>query len=423
MTTFNYTARNAQGQHLQGEIDASDQRQAARMLVARDLTPIDILAAHTTSNAENTSSRDNALFSSSTYAGQFSLLVPRVKLDDLIIFARQMYSLTRSGIPILRAVRGLADTTNSKRMQHALHDVCGQLERGRAISAALNRHPHIFNQLFVSIVHVGENTGKLDDAFLQLSQYLEREQETRKQIKTATRYPLFVVMAVVIALVVMNMLVIPIFADMFAKFGAELPLMTRILISSSHFFMTFWPLLLAGTVALVFFTRRYLATEQGRYQWDARKLSLPIVGNIFERTLLGRFSRSFSMMLSAGIPLTTALSLVAEAVDNTFMASRITTMRRNIEKGESLTRVANNSELFTPLVMQMIAVGEETGRVDELLTEVAEYYEREVDYDLKSLTAKIEPVLISIVAGMVLVLALGIFTPMWDMMGAYRGVR
>jgi MSHA biogenesis protein MshG len=232
---------------------------------------------------------------------------------------------------------------------------------------------------------------------------------------------MFVMIAIVIAMVIMNIVVIPIFADMFLSFGAELPLMTRILLATSNFFMTKWPFLLVGITLIIFLLIKYLRTENGRYRWDKTKLKLPIVGSIFERTLLGRFARSFSMMLVSGVPLTSALNLVAEAVNNAFMSERILSMRKNIEKGESLSRVASSSKLFTPLVLQMINVGEETGRVDELLAEVAEFYEREVDYDLKSLTSKIEPILISIVAGMVLILALGIFTPMWDMMGAIKG--
>jgi MSHA biogenesis protein MshG len=208
---------------------------------------------------------------------------------------------------------------------------------------------------------------------------------------------------------------------MFSSLGADLPLMTQILIGMSGFFVNKWPHLLVAIILLIFAVSRYLQTQDGRYKWDRMKLRLPIVGSIFKRTLLGRFCRSFSMMLVAGVPLTTALNLVSEAVSNAFMAERIIGMRKNIEKGESLSRVAVGSELFTPLVIQMINVGEETGRVDELLNEAAEFYEREVDYDLKSLTSKIEPILISIVAGMVLILALGIFTPMWDMMGAFKG--
>ncbi len=408
MAQFNYTGRAANGELTSGLIDAIDASTAAKALAGRNVTPLNIYEA-----TEQQSNKETK--------NEINFFTPKVSLEDLVIFARQMYSLSKSGIPILRAVNGLGETTNSKRMALALRDVVDQLERGRTFSSALHQHPHIFNQLFVSVVHVGENTGKLDEAFLQLSDYLVREQETRKQIKSATRYPIFVLIALVAALVVMNIWVIPIFATMFEKFDAELPLMTRVLLGMSDMFVTKWPLMLAGVGAFIFAIRRYLATDVGRYKWDKRKISLPIIGSVLERTLLGRFARSFSMMLVSGVPLTAALNLVADAVDNRFMAERIINMRRSIEKGESLSRVAHSSQLFTPLVMQMITVGEETGRVDELLGEVADYYEREVDYDLKSLTSKIEPVLIVIVAVMVLILALGIFTPMWEMMGAYKG--
>ena len=406
MARFSYRARTSSGELATGVLEAADASTVAQILAGRSFTPIEIIENGQELMAE---------------LSQISFLTPNITLDDLVIFSRQMYSLAKSGIPVLRAVRGLADTTGSKRMAAALDDVASQLERGRTLSSALNKHNQVFGRLFVSIVHVGENTGKLDAAFLQLSFYLEREQETRKQIKAATRYPMFVMIAIVTAMVIMNIWVIPIFADMFKSFGAELPLMTRILLATSDFFITKWIHLLVGIVLIIFLLVRYLRTKNGRYKWDRTKLKLPIVGSIFERTLLGRFARSFSMMLISGVPMTSALNLVAEAVDNAFMAERILTMRKNIEKGESLSRVASSSQMFTPLVLQMINVGEETGRVDELLAEAAEFYEREVDYDLKSLTSKIEPILISVVAGMVLVLALGIFTPMWDMMGAIKG--
>ncbi|WP_343859143.1 type II secretion system F family protein [Aliiglaciecola litoralis] len=408
MAQFNFTGRAANGDLTSGLIDAADASTAAKMLAGRNVTPLNIYEA-----SEDDDNND--------VIKKINFFTPKVSLEDLVIFARQMYSLSKSGIPILRAVNGLADTTNSQRMQVALRDVVEQLERGRTFSSALHQHPHIFNQLFVSVVHVGENTGKLDAAFLQLSDYLVREQETRKQIKSATRYPIFVLIALVAALVVMNIWVIPIFATMFEKFDAELPLMTRFLLGMSDMFVTKWPFMLVVVGLIVFAVKRYLSTDAGRYKWDKRKISLPVIGSVLERTLLGRFARSFSMMLVSGVPLTSALNLVAEAVDNSFMGERILNMRRSIEKGESLSRVAHASQMFTPLVMQMITVGEETGRVDELLGEVADYYEREVDYDLKNLTAKIEPILIVIVAIMVLILALGIFTPMWEMMGAYKG--
>ena len=407
MAKFSYTGRMMDGELTEGIIEANDEFIAAKMLSARSIVPIEILAGTGAKKSKSDA--------------KITLFTANVSLDDLVIFARQMYSLTKAGIPILRSVAGLAESTTSLRMRVALKDVIEQLERGRNLSTAMHQHPKVFTQLFISVVHVGENTGQLDLAFLQLAEYLEREQETRKQIKAATRYPTFVVIALVIALVIMNIFVIPIFAGMFSKFGSELPAMTRLLMSMSDFFITKWHYMLLSIGILVFMLYRYLQTRSGRFKWDRLKLKIPIVGSIIERSLLGRFARSFAMMLKAGVPLTTALNLVADAVSNQFMASKVIEMRRSIERGENLTRVANMSGLFTPLVMQMISVGEETGRVDELLEETAGYYEREVDYDLKSLTSKIEPILIVIVAGMVLVLALGIFTPMWDMMGAIKG--
>ena len=405
MAKFHYTGRTPNGELANGVIEAADAQAVARQLSGRSITPVAIKVEQDVTDSAN----------------EISWFTRRVTLSDLVVFCRQMYSLTKAGIPIMRAVTGLAGSSSSVRLKMALEDVVSQLERGRTLSSALSQHKAIFNQLFVSVIHVGENTGQLDSAFLQLAEYLEREQETRKQIKAATRYPLFVIIAIVIALVIMNIFVIPQFAAMFSRFNAELPLMTRFLISMSDFFVHKWYLLLAGVIAIVWGTVHYVNTEKGRYNWDKAKIRLPIVGSILERSILGRFSRSFAMMLKAGVPLTTSLTLVADAVNNSFMGSRILIMRQNIERGESLSRVAQTSELFTPMVLQMISVGEETGQVDELLSEVASFYEREVDYDLKSLTSKIEPILIAIVASMVLVLALGIFTPMWDLMGAIQG--
>ena len=227
--------------------------------------------------------------------------------------------------------------------------------------------------------------------------------------------------ALVVALFVLNIFVIPTFANMFSRFKVELPWATRALLGTSEFFVAYWPLMLVAMVGAFFGIRAYVNSDGGRLLWDRWKLRMPIIGSILERSILSRFARSFSVMLSAGVPLTQALSLVAEAVDNAYMESKILDIRRTIERGENLSRAARQSKLFTPLVLQMIVVGEETGRSDTLLKEVADYYERETDYDLKTLTARIEPVMIGFVAVLVLILALGIFTPMWDMMNAYQG--
>jgi MSHA biogenesis protein MshG len=408
MAVFRYQVRDANGRLVSGDIEAATVNAAAENLLRRGLTPIKI------SEAKSGNAGLGSIELSQLWQGN-------IKLDELVVFTRQMYSLTKAGIPIMRAINGLAESAHSKLLQRALTGVSEALGSGRTLSTAMSDYPKVFSQLFVSIVHVGENTGRLEQAFLQLSQYLELEMDTRKRIKTAMRYPTFVMVAIVIAMVILNILVIPQFAEIFGRFNVELPLATRILIGTSYFFVHYWPLLLLIVITAIVAVRWYLATPKGRLSWDKTRLRLPIVGSVIERSLLARFSRSFSMMVAAGVPLNQALSLVAGAVDNAYMAQRIVEMRRGIERGESLLRNAVASELFTPLVLQMIAVGEETGQVDELLNEAAEFYEREVDYDLKSLTARIEPVLIAVVAIMVLILALGIFTPMWDMMRAVRG--
>lgn len=410
MASFEYKGRASSGEVQNGAIDAVDINAAAKTLLSKHITPIQITPIEKSGGQSS---------KKQVREKQIHFLTPNVALTDLIIFARQMYSLTKAGIPIIRAVTGLT-TTRSLRLKVALFDIIASLEKGRSFSSALAQHPKIFSQLFVSIIHVGENTGQLDTAFLQLSNYLEREQATRKQIKAATRYPMFVIIAITMALVVMNIYVIPVFANMFAKFGSDLPPTTKFLLGMSDFFVNRWYILVGIITVSIIITKQYINTQKGRLKWDYCKIAAPIIGPIVERSLLARFSRSFSMMLKAGVPLTTSLSLVADAVSNAYMADAILNMRRRIEKGEGLTRVAVASNLFTPLVLQMISVGEETGRVDELLEEVSDFYEREVDYDLVSLTSKIEPILISVVAVMVLVLALGIFTPMWDMMGVVK---
>ncbi|NRB22625.1 type II secretion system F family protein [Shewanella sp.] len=404
MAVYKYRGRDASGQQVTGVVDAASESAAADQLMSRGVIPLELIEA-----------KERQDFSLA------SLFKAKVSLSELQIFSRQMYSLTRSGIPILRAIAGLSETTHSQRMRDALDDISEQLTAGRPLSSAMNHHQDVFDSLFVSMVHVGENTGKLEDAFMQLAGYIEREQETRRRIKAAMRYPTFVLIAITIAMVILNIMVIPKFADMFSRFGAELPWATKLLIGTSSLFVNYWPAMLVGAIGTYIGIRYWHNSEKGEKQWDKWKLHIPAVGSIIERSTLSRYCRSFSMMLSAGVPMTQALSLVADAVDNAYMHDRIVAMRRGIEAGESMLRVSNNSQLFTPLVLQMVAVGEETGQIDQLLNDAADFYEGEVDYDLKNLTAKLEPILIGFVAGIVLILALGIYLPMWDMLNVVKG--
>jgi len=403
---FRYRARSAHGDALEGFLEAPSAEAAAAQLMNTGAVPVEIVEAP---------QRQGPLAALSERLG-----TRRPDLVDLVMFTRQMYTLTRAGVPIIRAIRGLAESTRNPTMATALDDIADTLESGRDLATALGRHPDIFPPLYVSIVHVGENTGRLEEAFEQLARHLELEKETRDRIKQALRYPTFVIVAMAVALGIVNLFVIPAFARVYASFRLELPLATRILIAVSDFTVQAWPWLLAGLVAAVVAVRLWLQSEAGRRQWDRWKLKLPVVGDIVLRATLARIARAFAMVQRSGVPIIQGITLVARGAGNAFVAERVLMMRNAIERGESLLRAASATGLFTPLVLQMIAVGEETGAVDELLDEVGGFYEREVDYDLRNLSQTIEPILIVMMGVLVLVLALGVFLPMWDLVQIAR---
>src|SRR5450830_1167838 len=237
----------------------------------------------------------------------------------------------------------------------------------------------------------------------------------RARVKTATRYPSFVVFAMIAAMVVVNMFVIPQFEKVFASFHTELPLMTRILIGTSRFTVAYWPMLALLGVGGFFGWRAWLGTAEGRYKWDRSKLRIPVAGKIILKGTMARFARSFALSSTSGVPIVQALTVVSQTVDNAYLCARVEQMRDGVERGDSILRTSVAAGVFTPVVLQMIAVGEESGSLDELMDEIAQMYEREVDYELKTLSAQIEPILIAFLGAMVLVLALGIFLPVWDL--------
>lgn len=410
MPVFEYRGRNNQGQAVSGNIDAASTDAVATQLMGSGITPIDIATQKNKKKADK-SKKFEINFSKNK----------KPTLDDLVLFSRQMYTLMHAGVPIIRAITGLTDTTRNLVLKQTLQAVRTEVEGGRELSTAMAQFPDVFSHLFVSMVQVGENTGNLDDVFLQISGYLAREKNTQDQIKSAMRYPAFVIVAITIAMFIINMWVIPTFAKVFAGFNAELPLPTRILLGISEFTVSYWYLLVGGVVTTLLLLRKYIKTESGHLFWDRFKTRIPLIGSIVLRATLARFSRSFSMSLRAGVPLVTGLALVSRAVDNVYVGGHIANMRTGIERGDSLTRTAVATEMFTPLIIQMLAVGEETGNVDDMLEEVADFYDREVDYDVKNLTSAIEPILIVFIGAMVLVLALGVFLPMWDLAGAAKG--
>lgn len=407
MATFKYQGRNSKGEAVDGQLVVASQSAAASELARQGITPIRIV--------------EQAEKAGQELSLNFEIFPKKVTLDELIIFCRQMNALARAGIPIIRAMKGLAESTRSQKLKETLMDVANRLESGTNLASSMQAHPKVFSELFISMIHVGENTGQLEEAFHQLSENLELERDTRKRVKQATRYPTMVLSAIFIALFIVNLFVIPKFASVFKKFGADLPLPTQILVATSNFCLEYWWLIIGLVIAAFFGFRHWVQTEKGHYEWDRRKLNFPIVGILFEQITLSRFTRNFAMMLKAGMPITHALAIAAEAAGNRYIASRIVEMKNSIERGDSLLRSARNTEVFTPLVLQMISVGEETGSIDTLLDQVADFYDEEADYSLKRLAESIEPILIVVMGGIVLVLALGVFLPIWDLGSAAMG--
>jgi MSHA biogenesis protein MshG len=400
---FAYKGRNARGELMQGVLEGADSGAVADQLFGTGVTPIEI--APTTRRA-------------GVGAGQGwweRLTAKRVTSMDVQLFSRQLYTLLKSGVPIMRGLAGLQESAISPAFARVIKDLRESLDSGRELSAAMRRHPECFSPFYLSMVRVGEMTGRLEEVFLRLFDHLEFDRDMRQRVKTALRYPTFVVIAMIAAMAIVNIAVIPKFAQVFATFHTQLPLMTRILMATSNFTVTYWPLLLFVAVGAAVGVRSWLATAAGRYAWDRRKLRIPVAGKIIHKATMARFARSFALSMRSGVPIVQALTVVSQTVDNAYLTARVEQMRDGVERGESILRSSTTAAVFTPVVLQMIAVGEESGSLDDLMDEIAQMYEREVDYELKTLSSQIEPILITFLGVMVLVLALGIFLPIWDL--------
>lgn len=402
MGYFSYKGRDASGQLVQGVIEGADTAAIATQLFSSGITPLDI--------GETTPAQ-------SANVGEIFARLNRapVRNEDLLLFSRQMHTLLKAGVPIMRALAGLQESTSNPTFKAVLASIRENLDGGRPLSAALQRQNGVFSQFYVAMIFVGETTGRLEEIFLRLFDHLEFQEFMRNQVKSALRYPMFVIAAMVVALLVINIFVIPTFAKVYKGFNAELPLLTQALIGFSDFIVASWPFLLAGVIGLVFAFRAYTRTKAGQYEWDKIKMRIPIAGKIVQKATLARFSRTFALSTRSGVPVVQGLSLVAQTVDNSFVARKIEGMREGVEHGESVLRTAIHAGVFTPVVLQMIMVGEESGAIDEMMGEIGQMYQREVEYELRTLGAQIEPILIIMLGVLVLVLALGVFLPIWDL--------
>jgi MSHA biogenesis protein MshG len=399
---YAYRGRDARGSLVSGRLEGADSGSVADQLLAIGVTPVDIQPV-----------AESAAIAAPEWWRRLN--APPISDVDVMLFSRQMYALLKAGVPIMRALAGLQQSTRNASLAEVIADLRTSLDSGRELSAAMRSHPKVFSPFYISVIRIGEATGELDQSFNRMFGYMEFDKEIRDRIKAAVRYPIIVLVVLAVAVAVVNIWVVPAFAKIFETQKVPLPLLTQFLIATSNVFLNYWPVMLAALLAAVIGAQIYVGTEPGRYLWDRWKLRLPIAGTIILRATLARFSRGLSLAIRAGVPIVNAMSVVAEVVSNAHMAHRIQQIRDGVERGESVTRTCTASGIFTPVVLEMISVGEETGELDALMDEVADMYEREVDYEIKNLASNIEPILTVALGAMVLVLALGVFLPIWGM--------
>ena len=326
MPQFEYKARGGNGQLIDGELEGSSSSAIAGMLMERGVTPISIVEKKIKVDyVEIISTR---------------LKLHRLSIEELLMFTRQMGALVKAGIPITRAIDGILESIQNPLLIRALQDIHEQLESGRSLSVACARHPRVFSNLYISMIQVGENTGKLDDTFKMMANYIDRTRRITQNIKTALRYPTTVIIASGVAMAIVNLFVIPKFASFFAANSLELPWQTIFLLNTSEFFVEYWWLLLGVLVAALLGFRHYINTTDGRYKWHRAILRAPLVGDILHRAYMARFARSFAMAYSAGVPIVQAMGVIARSVGNDFIGARVNGMREGIERGEALTRTA-----------------------------------------------------------------------------------
>jgi type II secretory pathway component PulF len=403
MPQYQYKARDKNGELHEGMMEARGREAVADQLSGQGFIPVLIEA-----QAEPRS-RPGAGFGFS-----------RLKPQDLIVFSRQLATLMSAGVPFMQGLTTMEKQTENPRLKGAVADIRRDLEAGASFSDALAKHPKIFSKMYVSLIRAGETAGILDDILNRLALLAEHEAETRARVKAAVRYPMIVVVAISAAFLFLVSFVIPKFSAIFARFKTELPLPTRILIGINYVVQNYWYLLVLGAALLVGGVLWYVGTTRGRWQWDRLKLKLPVFGVLFQKVALSRFSRIFGAMQRSGISMMLTLDIAAETVGNVVIARAVEDMRESLRQGKGLTGPMEASGLFPPLVVQMMAVGEETGHIDTMLNKVSDYYDMDVEYTLRNLSTMIEPVLLLFVGGMVLFVALGIFLPMWDMMNLFQ---
>ena len=397
-TTFSYKVKDKAGKLHDGEMQASSQAVVAKTLRDRGFMPVLV-------EEKKASSFQKEI--------RIPGLSGRVKVKEVAIFSRQFATMINSGLSLLRSLTILAEQTLNRAFRDVILDVKSSVEKGSSLSQALEKHPKVFPRLYTSMVKSGEVGGVLDETLERLALTLEAQVELRGQVKSAMMYPVAVFGLVIFIVIAMLLFVVPMFESMFADFGAELPLPTRMLMSLSVIFTTYWYLAVGGTIGLVYGFKRWIATDRGRSRFDAIKLKVPIFGKLIHKTALARFSHTMAALTRTGVPILMAMDIVAETSGNAVVARAVHSVQASVKEGESIAEPLSNHPVFPPMVVQMMAVGEETGALDIMLEKLGDFYDREVKVMVEGLTSLIEPLLVVIlgatVGGMLLALYLPIF--------------
>ncbi len=401
MQHFAYEGRNRHGELVKGRIESPNAQAVVQWMMGAGIVPVKI-------SAQAQAASQGSLLDKMNGRGTLNA-------TDLLLFTRQLGTMVRAGLPMMQALSGMQSSSGNPKLAALLGKLREDLDQGLELSVAMSHHPDFFDDYYVSMIRVGEGAGRLDEIFTRLFAQLEFERDMRQKIKGALRYPTFVVIAIAIAIGILTIFVIPVFAKVYAGMKVELPLLTRVLLAVSDFAVNWWWAVLAFFGGCFYAFRFTIKQPRGRYRWDKFKLTLPLIGGIFNKAGIARFCLSFSIACKSGVPIDQAFTLVAKVVDNAFFEERIHGMRDGITRGETMLQIAQGSGIFKAMEMQMISVGEATGEMEKMMEQVATMYQEELQYEVARLGDAIEPILLAVMGGLVLVLMLGIFLPLWDL--------
>src|SRR4051794_20064921 len=339
---------------------------------------------------------------------------------DLAVFARQFATMVNSGLPILKALSILGDQTESKPLAKVVSEVRLDVERGSSLSQSMAKHPKVFQNLFIAMVKAGETGGVLDSVLLRLADNMEREVELRQRVKSAMTYPIVVLAMVSLILVAMLLFIVPQFKGIYASLGGQLPLPTRILLFVSEVFRTYWWMWTIATIVFVILFKRYKKTARGRARLDAIRLKVPVFGSLFHKTALSRFASTLSILMRSGVPILQSLDIVSETVNNDVISRAVRDVQGSVKEGESIARPLSKHAVSPPMVVQMLAVGEETGAIDTMLEKVGQFYDNEVSATVDALTSLIEPLMIAIIGGCVGMAVIALYLPMFNVINLIK---